>query len=134
MELMRKNEEVYLFCGKWCRVLYCSERDDFRFIDCRDPIMDADSTCLIATQNITYRMREAIADLMEPIRFGQAMASRVMGDTEDPQVKSLLTFTKGDYKELCLKMEQLMSDVMRQRDMWKDRFFFYAINVDNDTV
>ena len=92
--------------------------------------MDADRTCLIASQNLTYMMRKAIQDLMEPIRFGQAMAKRVLGESGDPNVKSLLTFTKGVYKQICLKMEQSMKDVMHQRDLWKDRFFFYAINVD----
>ena len=57
-------------------------------------------------------MREAIHDLMEPIRFGQTMADRVMGQTQDPKVKSLMSFNKGDYKEICLKMDELMNDVM----------------------
>ena len=29
-------------------------------------------------------------------------------------------------------MEQLMSDVMHQRELWKDRIFFRAINEDED--
>ena len=62
------------------------------------------------------------------------MARRVLGDSEEPRVKSLLTFTKGDYREICLKMEQLMSDVMHQRDLWKDRFFFRAINAYEDDL
>ena len=53
-------------------------------------------------------MREAIHDLMEPIRFGQTIADQ----TQDPKVKSLMTFNKGDYKEICLKMDELMNDVM----------------------
>ena len=131
LELIRKNEEVYLFFGGgWCRVAYRSEWNDFRFIPCDTPIMDADRTCLIASQNLTYMMRKSIQDLMEPIRFGQSIANRILGESEEPNVKSLLTFTKGDYKEICLKMEQLMNDVMHQRDLWKDRFFFHGMNVD----
>ena len=57
-------------------------------------------------------MREAIQDLMEPIRFGQAMADRLRGLSNDYKVKSLLTFNRGDYKDMCLKMEELTSDVM----------------------
>ena len=135
LKLMKNNEEVYLFCGYWSRPLYCKERNDFRFVHCNEPVMDADRTCLINTKGITYMMREAIRDLMEPIRFGQDMARRVLGESEEPRVKSLLTFTKGDYKEICLEqlMEQLMDDVMRQRELWKDRFFYYAISAyDND--
>ena len=134
LDLMKKHKEVYLFCGYWCQLLYREERNDFCFVRCNEPVMDADHTCLISTRDITYMMREAISDLMEPIRFGQAMARRVLGESEEPSVKSLLTFTKGDYREICLKMEQLMCDVMHQRDMWKDRFFFRAINAGEDDL
>ena len=57
-------------------VLYSRERNDFRFVHCNEPIMDAEHTCLINTRGITYMMPEAIRDLMEPIRFGQDMARR----------------------------------------------------------
>ena len=134
LELMRKNKNVYLFFGEWRRIVYRSDWNDFSFVTCHPPIMDADRTCLIASQNLTYAMREAIQDMMEPIRFGQAMANRILGESEEPNVKSLLTFTKGDYKEICLKMEQLMNDVMHQRDVWKDRFFFHAINVEREEL
>ena len=134
LDLMKRHEKVYLFCGYWCQLLYREERNDFCFVRCNEPVMDADHTCLISTRVITYMMREAISDLMEPIRFGQAMARRVLGESEEPRVKSLLTFTKGDYREICLKMEQLMCDVMHQRDMWKDRFFFRAINAGEDDL
>ena len=103
---MKKNEEVYLFFGEWCQLLYRKERNDFCFVRCCEPVMDAEHTCLINTRGITYMMREAIRCLMEPIRFGQDMARRVLGDSEEPRIRSLLTFTKGDYKEICLKMEQ----------------------------
>ena len=126
LELMKGNEKVYLYWGEWCCVLYHTDPEDFRFIHCSDPIMADDRTCLIATQPITYRTREAIQDLMEPIRFGQAMADRLRGLSNDYKVKSLLTFNRGDYKDMCLKIEELMSDVMQQCDMWKDRFFFKA--------
>ena len=135
LDLMkRRDEKVYLFCGYWCQLLYREERNDFCFVRCNEPVMDADHTCLLSTRVITYMMREAISDLMEPIRFGQAMARRVLGDSEEPRVKSLLTFTKGDYREICLKMEQLMIDVMSQRELWKDRFFYYALSVDENDL
>ena len=70
LDLITKNEEVYLFCGYWSRLLYCKERSEFRFIHCSEPVMDADHTCLINTRVITYMMREAIRNLMEPNRFG----------------------------------------------------------------
>jgi len=129
LELMKKNEQVYLFCGEWCRVLYRPRLNDFRFVRYREPVMDADRTCLIATQNITYMMREAVRDLREPLGFGRALARRVMEADESPRVKSLLTFNKSDYREICLKLERLMKDVMHQRDMWKERFSFVPLTL-----
>jgi len=55
-------------------------------------------------------------------------------DEEAFNVKSLFTCTKGDYKELCLKMEQLTLNVMQQRDLWKDRFFYEAIHTDKNDL
>ena len=76
-------------------MLYRPRLNDFRFVRSREPVMDADRTCLIATQNITYMMREAVRDLCEPLRFGRALARRVMEADESPRVKSLLTFTRA---------------------------------------
>ena len=122
------------FFDEWRQLLYRKEGNDYCFVRCRKPIMDAEQTCLINTRGITYMMCEAIRDLMEPIRFGQDMARRVLVDSEEPRVRSLLTFTKGDYKEICVKMEQLMNDVMRQRELWKDRFFDKAIVADDNDL
>jgi len=135
LELMKRNEVVCLFCGEWwCRVLYRKGYNDFRFIRSRDPALDAERTCLIAPRNITYMMREAIRDLLEPLRFARDVSRRVMEADESPKVKSLLTFNKGDHKETCLKLEELIGEIMRQRDLWKDRFFFSAIDVDEDEL
>ena len=69
---------------------------ELRFVNCSDPIMDADHNCLTATNHLTYMMRETIRDLVEPIRFGQALAARVLREEENSEkVKSLLTCTKA---------------------------------------
>jgi len=124
MELMMKCKEVYLFFGEWRRVVFHPEKNDFSFEFSRQPILDAYDMCLITSQNLTYKTREEIQDMMEPISFGQAMAARILGESPDVKVKSLLTFTKADYKDICLKMEQLMCDVMHQRDLCRIDFSF----------
>ena len=95
LELMKKNEEVYLHWGdKWCRVLYRDFvdddfRDDFLFQHCNDPVMHGDRTCLIATQTITEQsMMNALRDLLEPIRFGEGIATRVGDYSSDCEVVS----------------------------------------------
>ena len=132
--MMKKNEHVFLFCGEWCRVLYRKGFNDFKFVHCRDPTLDAERVCLIATNHLTYRMSEVIRDLFEPLRFARDLSRRVLESDESPRVAELLTFSKGDYRETCLKLEQLMNDVMHQRNLWKDHFFFYAINADKNDL
>ena len=93
LELMKKNEKVYLHWVEWCRVLYREDPGDFRFTHCNDPVMYDDCTCLIATQTITASsMFNAIKDLLEPIRFCEGMATRINDQCNDCEVKSLLTF------------------------------------------
>ena len=69
-------------------MLYCEDADDFRFVHCNDPVLYGNCTCLIATQSLMYRMREAIRDLLEPIRFGEGLADRLCGQTNHYKVKS----------------------------------------------
>ena len=137
LELMKKNEEVYLHWGdKWCRVVYRDFvdgdfRDDFLFEHCNDPTLYGDRTCLIATQTITEQsMLNALRDLLEPIRFGEGIAARVGDYSSDCEVKSLLTFDRADYKGMCLALEGLLIKTMHQRDVWKDRFFYKALEAD----
>ena len=86
---------------------------------------------LDATQTITSSsMFNAIKDLLEPIRFGEGVAIRLKDQSNDCEVTSLLTFDRADYKYVCLKLEEVVSKVMHQRDMWKDRFFFKALEAD----
>ena len=80
------------------------------------------------TSNLTYAMRESICDLMEPIRFGEDLARRVLQEEDTPKIRSLVTCTKAHYRELCLNMEQLTLDLRKKRDLWKVRFFFHATN------
>ena len=79
-------------------------------------------------------MSDAIRDLFEPLRFARDLSRRVWEADESPRVKSLLTFNKCDHKETCLKLEELINDVMRQRDLWKDRFFFRVLEADQDDL
>lgn len=132
---MKKNDKVYLYWGEWCLVLYHLNLDDFRFIHCSDPIMADNRSCLISEDPILYNVKDAILGLMEPIRLHQAMADRLKGQSNDcPCLQSLLTFKRRDNRDICLKMEELLSDVMHHRDMWKDRFFFKVINDDSKVL
>jgi len=74
-------------------------------------------------------MDDVIVELMEPMRFGQSMMHQLFYKGADRTNKKA-KFTGGDYPDLCYKLKTLVNDVQHQRDMWKDRFFFRAIDAD----
>ena len=132
LELMKRNDRVYLFCGEWCCILPREKvTDDFKFVPCKDPSLDDDRICLLCPDHLNYKSRDAIQDLMEPVRFGQAMASRLKEQSYDTRLESLLTIDRGDYREMCCKMEGVVSELVHQRNAWKDRFFYKALNEDS---
>ena len=124
LELMKRNDRVYLFCGEWCCVLPREkETDDFKFVPCKDPGLYGKRICLLCPDRLNYKSRYAIQDLLEPVRFGQALASRLKEQSCDTRLEALLTIDRGDYRDICCKMEELVSEVIHQRNVWKDRFF-----------
>ena len=127
-----KNEKVYLFWGiDWCRVLYRENLDDFRFIHCSNPSLVDDRSCLISENPIIHNVKDAILDLMEPIRFGQDIAKRLMNESKDRGIKPLLNFQRGSYREICLNLEDVVSTLIGQRDEWKERFFLRGMQEDD---
>ena len=100
----------------------------------KPPVLKARENCLISTEErLSKEMDYAITDLMEPIRFGQAMMRRLFYNGADRTNKKA-KFTCGDYTDLCFKLETLVNDVQHQRDLWKDRFFFQAMDADEDEL
>jgi len=138
LELMKKNQAVHLCVGgdNWYRVVFYTyaEGDFFKFISERSPVMNAPRNCLIS-KFLLHEMEDAISDLMEPMWFGQSMMYRLSrrrqgASNEKPKAE----FTGGDHRDLCYELETLINDVMHQRDLWKDRFFFQAIDADEDEL
>ena len=144
LEMMKKNQTVHLCVGGidvWYRVVFYTYGEGegfFQFIREKPPVLNAHRNCLISTSEFLHRgMEYAITDLMEPMRFGQAMMRRLfrMGQVwPDNNKKPKAEFTGGDYPDLCYELETMITDVMHQRDLWKDRFFFQAIDADEDEL
>ena len=129
---MMKNKKVYIFWGiDWCRVLYRENLDDFRIIHCSNPSMVDDRSCLISENPIAHNVKDAILDLMEPTRFGQDIAKRLMSKSNDRGLKSMLNFQRGSYREICLNLEDVVSTLIDQRDEWKERYFLKGMEEDD---
>ena len=140
LELMKNNQTVHLCVGEideWYRVMfytYGEGEDFFKFVRGKPPVMNAPRNCLISrAEFLLTEMEFAITDLMEPMRFGQSMMHRLF--YRGPiRTNEKAKFTGGDYPDLCYKLETLINDVMHPRDLWKDRFFFRAIDADEDEL
>ena len=139
LEMMKVNEDVFLFSEEdvCYRVEYNSHRNMFTFIRRREcpPLNDAERVCFVSTKDLTSDMEEAIRDLLEPVRFCQNMSKRLLKRKQEAvDVKSSIKYQyeTGNYKNLCSDLETKILNLMRQRDWWKDRFFFNALNHDYD--
>ena len=75
-------------------------------------------------------MEYAITDLIEPMRFGQSMMYRLFHRGPEA-TNEKAKFTGGDYRDLCYKLERLINDVKHRRELWKDRFFFQAMEAED---
>ena len=65
-----------------------------------------DCSCLISENPIAHNVKDAILDLMEPIRFAQGIAKQLMGKSKDRGLKSILNFQRGSYREVCLNLKR----------------------------
>ena len=109
--------------------MYRSCTNHFKFIHCRDPSLDAERSCLIATDNLTYMMSDAIRDLFEPLRFALDLSRRVLESDKSPRVEEILTFNRCDHKETCLKLEELIHDVCVSVIFGRIGFSFVALKL-----
>jgi len=134
---MMKINDVCLFCEEnvWYRVEYGRDSAVFRFTryswDPPPPLNDAARICFVSTSDLSCDMEVAIRDLLEPVRFCQNMAKRLLKrEQEAANVKSSIKYQyeSGNYKNLCSDLETKILNLMRQRDWRKDRFFFNALN------
>ena len=139
LEMMKKSRTVHLYVDEdeWYRVYFCPYGlgvDFFQFVREKPPVLNARQSCLISTEeSLSKEMDAAIVELLEPIRFGQSVMRRLFYKGADRTNKKA-EFTGGDYTDLCYKLETLVNDVQHQRDLWKDRFFFRAMDTDEDEL
>ena len=139
LEMMKKTHTVHMCVDddEWYRVCfntYKEGEDFFHFMREKPPVLNARENCLISTEErLSKEMDYAITELMEPIRFGRAIMRRLFYNG-GYRTNKKAEFTWGEYTDLCLKLETLTNDVQYQRNLWKDRFFFQAMDADEDDL
>ena len=82
---------------------------------------------------MSYQERQIVKQMIDPFIFKEKLLKRLQqADVIDKN--SLFTFTKLGYQELCTSMERLVIEVKHQRDLWKDRFFFTGMYMEEGIV
>ena len=139
LEMMKKSRAVHLCIDEdeWYRVYFCTDGlgpDFFQFVSEKPPVLNTSPNCLISTEeSFSKEMDAVLVELCEPIRFGQSVMQRLCKTGGTPSNKDT-QFVVGDYTDLSYKLERLARNAQHQRDLWKDRFFFRAINADEDEL
>ena len=139
LEMMKNSRTMHLCVDEdeWYQVYFCTDDrwpDFFQFVSEKPPVLNTSPNCLISTEeSLSKEMDAALVELLEPIRFGQSVMHRLCKTGGTPSNKDT-QFVVGDYMDLSYKLERLARNAQHQRDLWKDRFFFQAISVDEDEL
>ena len=137
LEMMKKSRTVHLCVDEdeWYRVHFCSYGlGSFQFVSEKPPVLNVYPNCLISTEeSLSKEMDAALVELLEPIRFGQDVMRRLC-KTSGTKPNEDTQFVVGDYTDLSYKLERLARNAQHQRDLWKDRFFFRAMDTNEDEL
>lgn len=134
LEMMTTSCSVHLCDGKeWYEIHFCKMNeglDFFLFVAEKTPIIDGTQNCIISSEDhLSANMIDNLETMMEPVRFGRSLIQRLreVGSND-------IEFTVGGYRDLCYKLERIVSNALHQSELWRDRFFFRMINVEEDEL
>ena len=85
---------------------------------------------LLSTESLTFMMRQTIKNLLKPATYAMETVKRLSA-----KIKRPLDFgTPTDYRDVCESLEALVLTLDEEVIHWKDRFFFDALDADEDTL
>ena len=93
------------------------------------PIALDDRDCLLSTDSLTFMMRQEIRSLIEPTIYARDLGDRLSAKLKRPVDLG----TSMLFREVWERLEGLALDLDREISEWKDRFFFDALEADEDT-
>ena len=85
---------------------------------------------LLGTESLTFMMRQTIKNLLKPAIYAMEMRKRLGAKLKRP-----LEFgTPTDFREVCDTLEALVLTLYEEVTHWKDRFFFDALDANEDDL
>ena len=132
LPLLKAKHYVYLFTnGDWCLMTYIKELDKVYFRNVlRPPVALFERQCLMGGEFLTFTMKQEIRDLIDPARCARDLGERLTDTLKRPVDLGVPITFRG----LCDTMEEKMNELNREIDVWKDRFFFDALETSEDDL
>ena len=132
LPLLKAKHYTYLFTNnEWCLMMYIKELDKIYFrVATRPPEALEDRQCLMGTEFLTFTMRQEIRGLIEPARCARDLGER-LSDTLKRTVDLGVPLT---FRGICDTMEDQLLQLNREISEWKDRFFFDALETEEDDL
>ena len=131
LPLLKEKQYALLFTTGWYIMSYVKEVDKILFQSAIiAPKRLKDRHCLLGSENLTFMMRQTIKTLLKPATYAMEMRKRLGAKLKRP-----LEFgTPTDLREVCDTLEALVLTLYEEVTHWKDRFFFDALDADEDTL
>ena len=131
LPLLKERQYALLFTTGWYIMSYVKEVDKILFQPAIiDPKRLKDGHGLLGTESLTFMMRQTIKNLLKPATYAMETVKRLSA-----KIKRPLDFgTPTDFRDVCESLEALVLTLDEEVSHWKDRFFFDALDADEDTL
>ena len=129
LPLLKAKKYAFLFTGEWYVMKYFNDMISFR--DMLHPYERVNvRDCLYSTEPLNFMHQQEIKRLIEP-----AIQARVIGESLRLKLKRPVDLgVPLTFRGLCDAMEEKMVELNREISEWKDRFFFDALETEEDDL
>ena len=131
LSLLKDKQYAMLFTVDWYVMSYVTELDKILFpLTALSPKRLKDRHCLLNTKSLTFMMRQTIKNLIKtatyPLETAQSLSAKI---------KRPVDFgTPTDFRDVCETLKALVLTLDFKLTQWKDRFFFDALDADEDIL
>jgi len=125
--LKSQVHRTFLVTIDWYSMVYIKELDVIRFVPAVvPPVRLKDRFCLMATSSLTFMMRQKIKKMVEPLTYARDISVRLSDKLNRP----ISLGTPAYFRELAEKMEDLLVELMMERDL-VNSFNYCLMNEDD---
>jgi len=89
-----------------------------------------DRHCLLSTSGLTFWMKQTIRWLVKPVSYADQLSLRL----SDQLKRDVDLGRPSDLQEVCDRMEELVLSLNEEVEKWKDRFFYDAMEANEDEL